>query len=136
MIRELQARRRQQLGVAALRPWDLSVDPLNRPALRPFADTDAMERGRRSSLIGWIRSSRAASRPCATCGCWTRQPEGKGTGRLPKHAAESRPPFIFMNAVGLQRDVETILHEAGHAFHALATHATNRSMPIAAPIEF
>ena len=22
-----------------------------------------------------------------------------------------------MNAVGLQRDVETILHEAGHAFH-------------------
>ena len=26
-----------------------------------------------------------------------------------------------MNAVGIQRYVETILHEAGHAFHALAT---------------
>ncbi len=29
-------RRRQRLGVSNLRPWDLDVDPLNRPALRPF----------------------------------------------------------------------------------------------------
>ncbi len=29
-------RRRQQLGVDTLRPWDLDVDPFNRPPLRPF----------------------------------------------------------------------------------------------------
>jgi oligoendopeptidase F len=30
----------------------------------------------------------------------------------------SRVPFIFMNAAGLHRDVETMVHEAGHAFHS------------------
>ena len=29
-----------------------------------------------------------------------------------------REPFIFMNAAGLHRDVETMVHEAGHAFHS------------------
>src|SRR5207247_1025473 len=47
--------------------------------------------------------------------------KGKAPGGYQSTLAESRVPFIFMNAVGIQRDVETILHEAGHAFHALAT---------------
>src|SRR6185369_16791076 len=37
VVRELHARRREQLGLEKLRPWDLSVDPLNRPPLKPFA---------------------------------------------------------------------------------------------------
>jgi oligoendopeptidase F len=41
-----------------------------------------------------------------------------------------------MNAVGLQRDVETILHEAGHAFHALATREEDFYPYRSAPIEF
>ena len=28
-----------------------------------------------------------------------------------------RLPFIFMNAVGTHSDVQTMLHEGGHAFH-------------------
>ena len=48
----------------------------------------------------------------------------------------SRKPFIFMNAVGQQRDVETILHEAGHAFHALATRGEDLLAYRGAPIEF
>jgi oligoendopeptidase F len=31
----------------------------------------------------------------------------------------SRKPFIFMNAAGVHRDVETMVHEAGHAFHSM-----------------
>ena len=46
--------------------------------------------------------------------------KGKAPGGYQSTLSESRLPFIFMNAVGIQRDVETILHEAGHAFHALA----------------
>src|ERR1041384_2303961 len=49
---------------------------------------------------------------------------------------EARLPFIFMNAVGLQRDVETLLHEAGHAFHALATQKEDFYAYRGAPIEF
>jgi oligoendopeptidase F len=41
-----------------------------------------------------------------------------------------------MNAIGVQRDVETILHEAGHAFHALATRDEDLYAYRSAPIEF
>ena len=64
------------------------------------------------------------------------QSQGQGAGRLSIHAHEARLPFIFMNAVGLQRDVETILHEAGHAFHALATRDEDLYAYRSAPIEF
>ena len=41
--------------------------------------------------------------------------KGKAPGGYQSTLAEARLPFIFMNAVGVQRDVETMLHEAGHA---------------------
>src|SRR5262245_59029049 len=31
-------------------------------------------------------------------------------------------PFIFMNAVGVPDDVQTLVHEAGHSFHDFAMH--------------
>src|SRR4029079_6328333 len=37
---EVGLERAADLGVAKLRPWDMSVDPQNRPPLRPFPDTD------------------------------------------------------------------------------------------------
>jgi oligoendopeptidase F len=62
--------------------------------------------------------------------------KGKAPGGYQQNLAESRLPFIFMNAVGLQRDVETILHEAGHAFHALAARDEDLYAYRSAPIEF
>ncbi len=62
--------------------------------------------------------------------------KGKAPGGYQSTLAEARLPFIFMNAVGLQRDVETILHEAGHAFHALATRDEDLYAYRSAPIEF
>src|SRR5215472_8088696 len=41
-VRELQADRRNKLQVEKLRPWDLAVDPLNRPPLKPFEQVDQM----------------------------------------------------------------------------------------------
>src|SRR5262249_31522106 len=41
-LRELQEQRRRQLQLPALRPWDLAVDPANRPPLRPFEQVSAM----------------------------------------------------------------------------------------------
>jgi oligoendopeptidase F len=62
--------------------------------------------------------------------------KGKAPGGYQSTLSESRLPFIFMNAVGQQRDVETILHEAGHAFHALATQKEEIYAYRSAPIEF
>jgi oligoendopeptidase F len=62
--------------------------------------------------------------------------KGKAPGGYQQNLSEARVPFIFMNAVGLQRDVETILHEAGHAFHALAARDEDLFAYRSAPIEF
>lgn len=137
VLRELQARRRQQLGVATLRPWDLSVDPLNRPPLRPFADTAAMERGSQTifdRLDPELAKGFQTMRDLRLLDLANRK--GKAPGGYQSTLGESRLPFIFMNAVGVQRDVETILHEAGHAFHALAARDEPLYAYRGAPIEF
>jgi oligoendopeptidase F len=137
VLRELQDERRRQLGVEALRPWDLAVDPLNRPPLRPFEQVDQMvsrtqeifERLDGDLAAGFQRMQTLRLLDLANR-------KGKAPGGYQSTLAEARVPFIFMNAVGLQRDVETILHEAGHAFHALATREEDLYAYRSAPIEF
>ena len=135
--RELQAHRREQLKLHALRPWDLSVDPLNRPALKPFEQVPQMV----------LRTQRIFDQidPGLAQGFLTMRQQhlldldnrkGKAPGGYQSTLPESRLPFIFMNAVGQQRDVETMLHEAGHAFHALATREEPLYAYRGAPIEF
>src|SRR5439155_748112 len=62
--------------------------------------------------------------------------KGKAPGGYQSTLAESRLPFIFMNSVGQQRDVETLLHETGHAFHTLASRREDLYAYRSAPIEF
>ena len=137
MVAELQAERRRQLGVETVCPWDLAVDPLNRPPLQPFDQVDQMV-SRTQEVFARLDGDLAAG--------FQRMQElrlldlanrkGKAPGGYQSTLAEARVPFIFMNAVGLQRDVETILHESGHAFHALATRDEDLYAYRSAPIEF
>ena len=137
VLRELQAERKRQLGVELLRPWDLAADPLSRPPLRPFEQVDQMvsrtqevfERLDRELAAGFQRMQKLRLLDLANR-------KGKAPGGYQSTLSEARVPFIFMNAVGLQRDVETILHEAGHAFHALATRDEDLLAYRNAPIEF
>ncbi len=138
MVRELQAQRRQLLGLNRLRPWDLSVDPLNRPPLKPFTKVgDMVARTQKifDQMDGELAGGFRQMQDLRLLDLDNRK--GKAPGGYQSTLAESRLPFIFMNAVGQQRDVETILHEAGHAFHALAARAEDllpyRNSP---PIEF
>jgi oligoendopeptidase F len=137
VVRELQAERRAQLKLEKLCPWDLAVDPLNRPPLKPFARVDEMV-SRTQKIFDRLDDELA--------GGFRKMQElhlldldnrkGKAPGGYQDTLNEARLPFIFMNAVGLQRDVETILHEAGHAFHALATRDEDLRAYRHAPIEF
>jgi oligoendopeptidase F len=43
--------------------------------------------------------------------------KGKAPGGYCTEFLVAQRPFIFMNAVGLHEDVQTLLHEGGHAFH-------------------
>lgn len=138
LLKRLQARRREQLGLPALRPWDLAVDPRNRPPLRPFSGGEEL----------LSRTQRVFERLDPELAAEFRQlaayrlldldnRKGKAPGGYQSALAEARLPFIFMNAVGLQRDVETLLHEAGHAFHELAcAHEDFYAYRSSIPIEF
>jgi len=44
--------------------------------------------------------------------------KGKAPGGYCQTLAFRKMPLIFMNAVGVDGDVRTLLHESGHAFHA------------------
>jgi oligoendopeptidase F len=137
VVRELQAVRRQQLKLDTLRPWDLNVDPLNRPPLRPFEQVDRMVSSTQKIFDHLDRKMSAGFREMQDrCLLDLANRKGKAPGGYQYTLEEARLPFIFMNAVGLQRDVETILHEAGHAFHALATRDEDLHPYRSAPIEF
>jgi len=137
VIRELQAQRRAQLDLDKLRPWDLAVDPLNRPPLKPFAEVAQMVSRTQKifdRLDGNLASGFQQMQDLRLLDLDNHK--GKAPGGYQDTLNEARLPFIFMNAVGLQRDVETILHEAGHAFHALATRDEDLRAYRQAPIEF
>jgi oligoendopeptidase F len=136
-LRQLQALRRQQLGLDALRPWDLAVDPTGKPPLRPFESAGTLV-AKTQEIFNQLDDKMAGDfrlmREKRLLDLDNRK--GKAPGGYQSTLAECRLPFIFMNAVGMQRDVETILHEAGHAFHALATREEDLVAYREAPIEF
>lgn len=137
VMRALRAERRQQLGLATLRPWDLEVDPLGRAPLRPFEQVDEMVTKTQrifDQLDGWLAGGFRVLQDLKLLDLDNRK--GKAPGGYQSTLAESRVPFIFMNAVGQRNDVQTLLHEAGHAFHALATQDEELYAYRNAPIEF
>ena len=137
LLTELHDERRAALGVESVRPWDTATDPHGRPPLKPFDEvpqlidrTQAIFDQLDGDLAGWFRIMQEldlldlANR------------KGKAPGGYQDSLAEARLPFIFMNAIGVQRDVETLLHEAGHAFHTMACQEEPLHSYRHAPIEF
>ena len=122
--RKLDEERREALGVDTLRPWDGAVDTKGRAPLRPFKDADELvERSSQmfNKMDGELGAMFDKLRHGDCLDLETRQ--NKAPGGYQYNRDFSRMPFIFMNAAGLHRDVETMVHEAGHAFHSfLADH--------------
>jgi oligoendopeptidase F len=122
-------KRRKQLGLDALRPWDLAVDPKGRPPLRPFnGGVELMTKAlhafekldpRLAKMLATMgdgaNSSGAAGGACLDLD----SRKGKAPGGYQAMRDRARKAFIFMNAAGVHRDVETMVHEAGHAFHSM-----------------
>jgi oligoendopeptidase F len=134
-----QSRPSAAAGARPPSPVDLSADPQNRPPLRPFEE---------SNIDGFVTNTHAIfqrmSPALADDFDSLRRNEnldlasrkGKQPGGYATELDELRQPFIFMNAAGLHRDVEVLLHEAGHAFHSLATRDEPLQFVRSAPIEF
>lgn len=122
LVRRIYDDRRKKLGIPGVRPWDTQVDPLNRPPLRPFESADQLITGceeifrRVDPALGeqfkFMREEKLLD---------LESRKGKAPGGYQSTLHERRWPFIFMNAVGRDDDVRTLLHEGGHAFHQLAS---------------
>jgi oligoendopeptidase F len=130
LLRRLMSERSREMGVSPLRPWDGQVDPKGRPALRPFEGAGEMiERTNRvfrrmdpslAAMFEYLQDDgKGANSSCLDL----ESRRGKAPGGYQANRDRMRKPFIFMNAAGVQRDVETIVHEAGHAFHSLLCRA-------------
>jgi oligoendopeptidase F len=139
VVKELDARRKRDLKIDKLRPWDRSVDPHNRPPLEPFGEKDATALIDKTKAIFDRLSPELAGQfetLRANKNLDLESRKGKQPGGYQSSLEESRQPFIFMNAAGLQRDVETLLHEGGHAFHYLAAADEPLMFLRSAPMEY
>ncbi|HEV7299168.1 MAG TPA: M3 family oligoendopeptidase [Tepidisphaeraceae bacterium] len=139
VVAKLDEQRKRDLKLETLRPWDLAVDPQNRPPLRPFAEDQVSMMVDKAKTIFERLSPELANdfeslRRNNNLDLQSRK--GKQPGGYQISLEESKQPFIFMNAAGLQRDVETLLHEGGHAFHHLAATGEPLVFLRSAPMEF
>ena len=122
-----------------LRPWDTAVDPLGEGLpLVPFQDVETAQRRNRNHFFREVNPELGAQfaflREHKLLDLANRK--GKAPGGYQTTCEDRRLPFIFMNAVGLDSDVRTLLHEGGHAFHTLASRGESLSAYRECPIEF
>jgi len=115
--------RKKDMGMDALKPWDIEVDTSGKPALKPFNSTaELVEKtiacfnrldpyfGERISIMDTMKYLDLDSRM------------RKSPGGYNMPMPEIGVPFIFMNSANSEHDLITIVHEGGHAVHTFLTH--------------
>jgi oligoendopeptidase F len=120
--RRIYEKRQRRLGVETLRPWDLEIGPLGQPPLRPFQEVNELQTKSAAIFhhldpqLGAYFETMMNENLLDLANRKNKAPGGYCT-----NFAAAKRPFIFMNVVGLHDDVQTMLHEAGHAFHVFET---------------
>ena len=126
IVKDINEKRRVAFGLEKLSPWDVNEKTGSGPdvngerPLRPFESVQDMVT--KLSQLFHNMSEDLGNKfdklvEMDTLDLETRK--GKAPGGYQYYLEKSRVPFIFMNAAGLQGDLETMIHESGHAFHSL-----------------
>lgn len=119
----LMAERKSRLQLDSLRPWDIAVDIYGNSPLKPFEKAEDLI-GKAVVLFKKIRPELAEMlltlNEMGQLDLESRAAKAPGGYNHP--LSETGAPFIFMNAAGTQDDMNTLMHEAGHAFHSFLTH--------------
>jgi oligoendopeptidase F len=119
LVKQIQSERLNKLGKEKFKPWDTEVDPTGKKPLKPFQTGDQL-------LEGSIRIFDKIDPYFGSCLKTMKSmghldlvsKEGKAPGGYNYPLYETGAPFIFMNAVGTQNDLITMVHEGGHAVHS------------------
>ena len=116
LARKIYAEQANRLRLGALRPWDTDVDPNGEP-LRPFKEVADLEEGC-NRIFNQVDPELAAHFAVMRDGYLDLPSRAnKAGGGYCEAFPVTGKPYIFMNAVGTHDDVQTLLHEGGHAFH-------------------
>jgi oligoendopeptidase F len=137
-------KRKKELGLDKLRPWDLVDGWYNRPApsadaptLKPFSSIDELKQGASAifhkvdPVLGGYFDTLVAEGLTDLA-----NRKNKAPGAYCTSYTSIRKPFVFVNAVGIHDDVMTTLHESGHAFHVFETAGIPYNQQLAVPMEF
>ncbi len=119
LINEQDKKRKEKLKLDDYRPWDTSVDEEGLPPLKPFTTAQELIENtiecfnRIDTFFGeCVKTMRKMGRLDLDSRL------GKAPGGYQYPLYETDVPFIFMNSVGLHRDLVTMVHEGGHAIHS------------------
>jgi oligoendopeptidase F len=112
-------RHKQQLGLDTFRPWDQLVDTSPDEPLKPFETLDEFKSKTRDIFTKVDPKFGEYFQTLMDEDLLDLDNrKNKAPGAYNLIYGVSRKPFIFMSDTKTQLDVETILHEGGHAFHA------------------
>jgi oligoendopeptidase F len=119
LIAEHDHQRKLKLKLEDYRPWDTSVDEEGLPPLRPFENADELV----EKTIACFNQLDPFFGDCIRTMDKMKRLDlesrlGKAPGGYQYPLYETDVPFIFMNSVGLHRDLVTMVHEGGHAIHS------------------
>jgi oligoendopeptidase F len=124
LVNEIYKKKKEKLGLTALRPWDIDAEPEGTAALHPFKTSDELV----NKSIDCFNKLRPFFGDCLKKmqelnHLDLESRKGKAPGGYNCPLAESGAPFIFMNAAGQMHDVTTMVHEGGHAVHSFLAHS-------------
>jgi len=122
MVQKLTARRKKNLGVDLLKPYDLSVEENGKAPLQAFeGGQDLLDKGKTvfSKVDPFLGKCLSAMEEKGHFDLESRK--GKAPGGYNYPLDQSGFPFIFMNASITLRDMVTLMHEGGHAVHSIVT---------------
>ena len=119
IINSFEQTRKEILGNVSYKPWDTAVDVDGLAPLKPFdGGTELTDLSIEcfNRLRPYFGESLATMKAMKHLDLESKN--GKAPGGFMYPLYEIGVPFIYMNAVGSQRDLVTMVHEGGHAVHS------------------
>lgn len=133
LVKGLQEKQREKLGLDVLRPWDSDAEPAGTKPLEPFHTSEELVNKTIEcfdELGPFFGNCLRVMQKMGRLDLDSRK--GKAPGGYNCPLAETGVPFIFMNAAGQMKDLTTMVHEGGHAVHSFLSH----NLPLSAFKEY
>ncbi len=118
VLKSIYEKRKQELKIDALKPYDTEVDTSGKQAIQPFNGAEELidkSIEAFSKLHPYFGEKLKTMKLNQLIDLESRK--GKAPGGYNYPLSESGAPFIFMNSANSMRDLTTMVHEGGHAIH-------------------